>query len=466
ILNMAEGDEKALPFPKTSRFDYSRFNPRIFKVKEELDDYMDVQPLDFSTKRKQSPPLQEESNHDSEMKHHTECRANAFETSGSYMLPDSSVRIKPKCHPRQDDMSVTPPPLSSSTPLSLGQTSESLVSSINHSVFAKFHSNPLLLSTLQSAFSISESYGPPITSKNISSSEYLSTGHSSDASSLYNSKELHVEKLALNRLGLNSIRSRRVEVSKTGENGLGLGNTLGAGGLGRGSIFNQSADNEHPIQEVDGFGVHQSVNSPAKDVDLMGNSRISSSTLAEATLTEESNSSYYKFREEMIKQVQASKSRWIQNRKSNSERSDDDCAEHCEEKIPETSCKTLDQPGDTADLPLPANSEMVKDPSHGPSQDCLSKNVNLVNKRKVRPNNVVVKDDAYWERRRKNNEAAKRSRDARRAKEDEIAIRAAFLEQENIKLRVELSSLKAETAKLRFYVYTANDISSTTRQYC
>ncbi|GLH13053.1 Protein giant [Gryllus bimaculatus] len=39
------------------------------------------------------------------------------------------------------------------------------------------------------------------------------------------------------------------------------------------------------------------------------------------------------------------------------------------------------------------------------------------------------KDSAYYERRRRNNEAAKRSRDARRAKEDEVAIRAAFLEQ-------------------------------------
>ncbi|CAF0747406.1 unnamed protein product [Rotaria sp. Silwood1] len=64
------------------------------------------------------------------------------------------------------------------------------------------------------------------------------------------------------------------------------------------------------------------------------------------------------------------------------------------------------------------------------------------------PNNTI-KDDAYWERRRKNNEAAKRSRDARRAKEDEIAIRAAILEQENIKLRLEVSQLKQETAKLR-----------------
>ncbi|KAK3093868.1 hypothetical protein FSP39_021238 [Pinctada imbricata] len=65
------------------------------------------------------------------------------------------------------------------------------------------------------------------------------------------------------------------------------------------------------------------------------------------------------------------------------------------------------------------------------------------------------KDEAYWERRRKNNEAAKRSRDARRAKEDQIAIRAALLEQENMKLRVEVAALKTETAKLRCMLYNS-----------
>ena len=65
------------------------------------------------------------------------------------------------------------------------------------------------------------------------------------------------------------------------------------------------------------------------------------------------------------------------------------------------------------------------------------------------------KDDLYWERRRKNNEAAKRSRDARRAKEDQIAIRAALLEQENLKLRVEVAALKTETAKLRCMLYNS-----------
>lgn len=41
-----------------------------------------------------------------------------------------------------------------------------------------------------------------------------------------------------------------------------------------------------------------------------------------------------------------------------------------------------------------------------------------------------LKDDKYWARRRKNNLAAKRSRDARRLKENQIAMRANFLEKE------------------------------------
>ncbi|KAL1240473.1 Hepatic leukemia factor [Trichinella pseudospiralis] len=75
-------------------------------------------------------------------------------------------------------------------------------------------------------------------------------------------------------------------------------------------------------------------------------------------------------------------------------------------------------------------------------------------KRKGRLQTEPLKDEAYWERRRKNNEAAKRSRDARRAKEDEIAVRAALLEQENMRLRIEVAALKAETEKLRQMLLT------------
>lgn len=57
-------------------------------------------------------------------------------------------------------------------------------------------------------------------------------------------------------------------------------------------------------------------------------------------------------------------------------------------------------------------------------------------------------EEPLEQRRKKNNEAAKRSRDSRRAKEDEIAIRAAFLEQENITLKLEAARLRAEIQRL------------------
>lgn len=52
------------------------------------------------------------------------------------------------------------------------------------------------------------------------------------------------------------------------------------------------------------------------------------------------------------------------------------------------------------------------------------------------------------ERRKKNNEAAKRSRDSRRAKEDSIALRAAYLEQENLNLKCELGQLRSDILRL------------------
>lgn len=63
------------------------------------------------------------------------------------------------------------------------------------------------------------------------------------------------------------------------------------------------------------------------------------------------------------------------------------------------------------------------------------------------------KDDAYWEKRQKNNESAKRSREARRMKEEQIALRVVFLEQENLQLRTEVSLLKSEIEKLRCMLY-------------
>lgn len=60
-----------------------------------------------------------------------------------------------------------------------------------------------------------------------------------------------------------------------------------------------------------------------------------------------------------------------------------------------------------------------------------------------------LKDTKYYERRKRNNHAAKKSRDARKAREDEIAIRASFLEKENAILRAQVATLREEANSLR-----------------
>ncbi|XP_028990860.1 TEF transcription factor, PAR bZIP family member a isoform X2 [Betta splendens] len=59
------------------------------------------------------------------------------------------------------------------------------------------------------------------------------------------------------------------------------------------------------------------------------------------------------------------------------------------------------------------------------------------------------KDEKYWQRRNKNNVAAKRSRDARRLKENQITVRAAFLERENTALRTEVAELRKECGRYK-----------------
>jgi len=58
------------------------------------------------------------------------------------------------------------------------------------------------------------------------------------------------------------------------------------------------------------------------------------------------------------------------------------------------------------------------------------------------------KDDKYWERRRKNNVAAKRARDAQRIKMNQIMVRTAWLEKENDKLTAKLAESLAERERL------------------
>lgn len=65
------------------------------------------------------------------------------------------------------------------------------------------------------------------------------------------------------------------------------------------------------------------------------------------------------------------------------------------------------------------------------------------------PSSGQDKDEAYFERRKKNNAAAKKSRDRRRIKEDEIAIRAAFLESENLQLKFALDRAREQLSEAR-----------------
>ncbi|KAF4085157.1 hypothetical protein AMELA_G00113950 [Ameiurus melas] len=59
------------------------------------------------------------------------------------------------------------------------------------------------------------------------------------------------------------------------------------------------------------------------------------------------------------------------------------------------------------------------------------------------------KDEKYWQRRKKNNIAAKRSREARRLKENQITVRAAFLERENMALRQEVAELRKDLGQCK-----------------
>lgn len=77
-----------------------------------------------------------------------------------------------------------------------------------------------------------------------------------------------------------------------------------------------------------------------------------------------------------------------------------------------------------------------------------SQNTNLKPELSITPMKPL-KDSAYWERRRRNNAAAKRSRDAKKTKETENAIRVTILQEENEKLKVQIGEVKKEIEKLK-----------------
>ena len=65
------------------------------------------------------------------------------------------------------------------------------------------------------------------------------------------------------------------------------------------------------------------------------------------------------------------------------------------------------------------------------------------------PSNKTDERESYWERRRRNNASAKKSRDARRARELQTQIKVAFLEKENTRMLAELMAVRQENVCLR-----------------
>lgn len=66
---------------------------------------------------------------------------------------------------------------------------------------------------------------------------------------------------------------------------------------------------------------------------------------------------------------------------------------------------------------------------------------------KTSPVSSLDKNERYWQRRKRNNAAARRSREAKRSKDIEMWQRAKYLENENAQLRKEINSLMETVAK-------------------
>jgi hypothetical protein len=69
-------------------------------------------------------------------------------------------------------------------------------------------------------------------------------------------------------------------------------------------------------------------------------------------------------------------------------------------------------------------------------------------KKRARAVPLEQKDSAYYEKRARNNESAKRSRDARRMKEQQIQDRVSYLEHENSRLLMENQALRYQLSQL------------------
>ncbi|KAK3854582.1 hypothetical protein Pcinc_038952 [Petrolisthes cinctipes] len=360
---------------------------------------------------------------------------------------------------------------------------------LSSALLAQLHANPLLYSTLKSALA------RPTVTPGRHDRYYLPQSSHSPPSHLPPSDfAISPESIrrapsprqlsATSNLGVNGLGARGLGGTGLGSGGfgnIGLGGTgLSSAGLVDTGLETNSVGlgtrTQHPhhlsphgVGPLDGLG---SVGTTPVATGSGGG--VVHSSPSQMIINVQSNEEYRRFREQMMIRVTAAKVRRNTSRRSS--HSNGTLAYNTLEGDTSKSSGEEGSPGPEIDV-CNINSDgnngygpglMDMEEPKGRTETCEdeartdTENGGMSNqtgqwgtKRRGRQNSGCVKDDAYWERRRKNNEAAKRSRDARRAKEDEIAIRAAFLEQENLKLRVEVASLKSETAKLRCMLYNS-----------
>ena len=105
---------------------------------------------------------------------------------------------------------------------------------------------------------------------------------------------------------------------------------------------------------------------------------------------------------------------------------------------------SLSAPGNYAS-PAQPTSASIQFPAHSTTSSTTPSGP----KKKAQPVPGHLKDPAYFERRRRNNESARRSREARKCKEDATHLKLVYLENDNLSLRTELSMLRSELERFR-----------------
>ena len=103
--------------------------------------------------------------------------------------------------------------------------------------------------------------------------------------------------------------------------------------------------------------------------------------------------------------------------------------------------------GDDDKLTVSEDTEAEEEEEEDDDDEDFQPTCSAKKSRRASPNPSTGRDEKYWERRKRNNLAAKRSREAKRAREIAVAKKTSTLEKENNTLRRQVQRLKAAISK-------------------